>query len=434
MGGFEYNDVNWKVFGMINSGSVLNIINVKEEYRSKLFGFLHNTLGVMNFTSKSGKIHYHIKEQDYGYSMEIVWTSTKLKSETTLSFLELLKTGEQPFEVKTEWRNYILAYLKNLTADCFEINYNYDVDDNKQYIATLKCKINFEKLYEFPKGEDIVDDDFDEDGSEFTVPYELIIDSISENIKVALTYFGNDHAKLFDTLKPIEGKEYLADFLIGATYYLYLDQPNKAYSYFKRSLNLMSEISNEISPLILDFISQIEFLEKGNPKEAEQNLIKSLLVGNQEGFLKLAYIYLQQAQNENKEVALKLVESGVKILEFDEDEEHRIAGFHIVASVYLWNNKFESAESVHFNFLSDKEWCQQYSGQVKSYLLLAVAINNNDFISNIFSDYSYLVDLFPELFNAWKYEEINPYDKKFKGEFITTMQLIDRAKELYKLR
>ncbi len=434
MGLFEYNDVNWKVFGMINSGSVLNIINVKDEYRSKLFGFLHNTLGVMNFTSKSGKIHYQIKEQDFGYSMNIVWTSTKLKSETTLSFLEILKLGEEPFKVKTEWRYYILAYLKALVTDCFEIEYSYTIDDKKQYIATLDCKINYDKLYEFPKGNDTIDKGFDEEGTEFTVPYELIIDSISENIQEALKHFGNNHEKLFETLKPIEGKEYLADFLIGATYFIYFNMPNKAYSYFKRSLNLMSEVSNKLSPLILDFISQIEFIEKGNPREAEQNLIKSLLVGNQEGFLKLAYLYLQQAQNENKEVALSLVDTGIKILEFDDDEDHRTSGYHIAASVYLWNNKFELAETAHSFFLSNKKWCEKYSDMVKSYLLLAVAVNNNDFISNIFTDYNFLIDMFPVMINAWKYEEINPYEKKFKGEFISILQMIERTKELYELK
>ena len=61
---FTYNDVNWKVYSNVNNGTVLNILNAKEEHRSNLFGFLHNTLGIMNYTSKNGQIFYEIKETE----------------------------------------------------------------------------------------------------------------------------------------------------------------------------------------------------------------------------------------------------------------------------------------------------------------------------------------------------------------------------------
>ena len=53
---YIYKDVNWKVYSNVNNGTVLNILNAKEEHRSILFGFLHNTLGIMNYTNKSGQI------------------------------------------------------------------------------------------------------------------------------------------------------------------------------------------------------------------------------------------------------------------------------------------------------------------------------------------------------------------------------------------
>jgi len=54
-----------------------------------------------------------------------------------------------------------------------------------------------------------------------------LADLINENVTEALKYFGSDHQKLFDILKPLEGKEFLADFLIGTTYFMYLVMPNK---------------------------------------------------------------------------------------------------------------------------------------------------------------------------------------------------------------
>lgn len=432
MGVFTYNDVNWKVYSNVNNGTVLNILNAKDEHRSNLFGFLHNTLGIMNYTNKSGPIFYEIKETEFGYTMIINWTSTKLKSETTKYFLELLKSNNKPIETTTDWRVAILKYLENLNKDCQRIDYSCVFSD-KDYKASLYCEITFDKLYSFPKGEDKADDNFILDEQEFAMPYELLADLINENIREALKYFGNDHQKLFDTLKPLEGKEFLADFLIGATYYMYLDMPNKAYSYFKRALIISDNNQIQVPSVLLDFIGNIEYTTLKNPEEAEQSLIKSLLVGNEQGFLKIAYLYLQQGQNEKKDIALSFAKMGELILPHDEDENHRVAGFHIVASVYLWNKEFALAEEAHSKFLSNPTWCDNYSDLVKAYLLLTIAYNDNDFITNIITDYTFLTKKFPAIFDCWHFDTINPFDKRFKGDFAETLKLLELTKKIYEI-
>lgn len=433
MGVFTYNDVNWKVYSNVNNGTVLNILNAKDEHRSNLFGFLHNTLGIMNYTNKSGPIFYEIKETEFGYTVIINWTSTKLKSETTKYFLELLKSNNKPIETTTDWRVAILKYLENLNKDCQRIDYSCVFSD-KDYKASLYCEITFDKLYSFPKGEDKADDNFILDEQEFAMPYELLADLINENIREALKYFGNDHQKLFDTLKPLEGKEFLADFLIGATYYMYLDMPNKAYSYFKRALIISDNNQIQVPSVLLDFIGNIEYTTLKNPEEAEQSLIKSLLVGNEQGFLKIAYLYLQQGQNEKKDIALSFAKMGEQILPHDEDENHRVAGFHIVASVYLWNKEFALAEEAHSKFLSNPTWCDNYSDLVRAYLLLAIAYNDNDFITNIITDYTFLTKKFPAIFDCWHFDTINPFDKRFKGDFAETLKLLELTKKIYEIK
>lgn len=433
MGVFTYNDVNWKVYSNVNNGTVLNILNAKDEYRSKLFGFLHNTLGIMNYTNKSGPIFYQIKETEGGYSMTINWTSTKLKSETTKYFLELLKSENKPLDTTTSWRVAILKYLENLVTGCQKVDYSC-VLDSKEYKATLYCEIAFDNLYSFPKGEDKPDETFTVEEQKFSMPYELLADLINENIKEALKYFGNDHQKLFDTLKPLEGKEFLADFLIGATYYMYLDMPNKAYSYFKRALIISENNQIQVPSVLLDFIGSIEYTTLKNPQEAEQSLIKSLLIGNEKGFLKIAYLYLQQGQNDKRDIALSFAKMGEQILPHYEDENHRAAGYHIVASVYLWNKEFSLAEKAHGNFLCNQNWCNTYADLVRAYLLLAVAYNDNDFITNIITDYIFLTKKFPAIFDCWHFDTINPFDKRFKGDFIEAVKLLELTKRIYDIK
>lgn len=429
---FTYKDVNWKVYSNVNNGTVLNILNAKEEHRSNLFGFLHNTLGIMNYTNKRGQIFYEIKETDFGYIMTINWTSTKLKSETTKYYLDLLNNQSKPTDLTTDWRNAIFGYLQRLVNDCRKVDYNF-VQETKEYKASLYCEITFEKLYSFPIGEDKPDENFQVEAQRFSVPHDLLADLINENVEEALKYFGSDHQKLFNILIPLEGKEFLADFLIGATYFMYLDMPNKAYSYFQRAIKIAEENRIQLPPVLLDFVGSIEFQTLNNPEEAEQSFIKSMLVGNEEAFLKLAYLYLQQGQNDKKEIALSLAKMGEQILPYDEDETHRMAGYHIVASVYLWNTEFDLAEQAHSHFLKNETWCEENSDIIKPYLLLAIAYDNTNFITNIITDYTFLTKKFPAFFDCWHFDTINPFDNRFKGDFIEVLKQIELTRKIYEI-
>lgn len=434
MNNFTYQDANWKVFGIVNDGTVLKRLNVKDEYKQKLFGFLHDSLGVMNFTSKTGEIFYEIKELDTGYSIVIRWTSTKMKSETIAAFLAIIKSNGDNFGSRTAWRSVILTYLKSLVSDCSMVEYSYCLTESKEYRACLKCEISYQNLYSFPTGEDIPEKDFSYREKNYSVPPELLEFVISENIREAIKYFGTDHQKLFDILKPFEGKEYFADFLIGSTYYMYLDMPHKAYAYFIRCLNILQSQNLEAPKLLLDFLGNIEIESKNDPENAEQFFIGSLLVGNEQGFLKLAYLYLQQVQNDKRELALSLAEIGEKILPHDEDLNHRISGYHIVASVYLWNRMFDEAEQAHRFFLSDQDWCSTYPELVKPYIIMAIALNDETFLSNLILDYPLLRQTHQALFDTWLCKTINPFDKRFGREFIEALQMLELTKKLYEIK
>lgn len=207
--------------------------------------------------------------------------------------------------------------------------------------------------------------------------------------------------------------------------------PNKACAYFKRALNTAESRGIEVPLSLHDFIGNIEFTNNKNPDEAERSFVKGLLAGNEQSFLKLAYLYLQQGQNEKKEKAFSLAQLGEKLLLQDQNDNKIKSGYHIVASVYLWNEEFLLAENAHQHFLSDMNWCESYPDLVKAYLLLSVARNNSDFMTNIVTNYSFLTKKFPPIFDCWHFDTINPYDKRFKGEFIETLRLLDLIKRTY---
>lgn len=208
MGSFTFRDFNYKVYGDINNGTVLTALSPKEEHRDNLFSFLHATLGIMNYTCKSGQIFYEVKSTNTGYSMTIDWISTKLKSLKTQNYIQLLKAGNKPTDISTDWRRAILRYSEFLVTNCRVIKFQFSNIEN-EFKAKLACEINFDSLYSFPKGEDRFKEDFNFKGQECSMPLELIEDSINENIQVAFKYFGIDHQKLFDVLRPFEGKEFL---------------------------------------------------------------------------------------------------------------------------------------------------------------------------------------------------------------------------------
>jgi hypothetical protein len=431
MNNFMYDDVNWKVFGIVNDGTISNHLKVQKDNRSKLHGFLHYTLGIMNYTSVNGPIHYEIKELEESYSIHIVWGSTKLKSQTTLDYINALKNKEQPDTGNSEWRIAIAHYLKLVFANCYNLRYSIDKGLGKDYVANLYTEIKISDLYTDPNSIDEPNKEFDNEPKEFMVPIELIAEAINENIQEAIKHFGTNHQLLFNILEPLAGKEFLADFLIGSTYYVYLDMPHKAYDYLKRASVLMSDTKLPFAPTLLDFLGNIEMTIKKNPNRAEEAFMKGMMLGNEKAFLKLAYVYLQQAITDKKEVALDLVQISENVLHYDEDLQSQISGYHIAASVYVWNGCFEKAEKAHHHFLSNVEWCTKNSNMVESYLVFSIAKNDENFLSNLITDYPIVLNHFALIINTWQYAIINPHDERFHVNMVAIINLINNTKRRY---
>ena len=94
---------------------------------------------------------------------------------------------------------------------------------------------------------------------------------------------------------------------------------------------------------------------------------------------------------------------------------------------------FHEAEQTHRLFLSNQEWCSSYPELVKSYIIMAIALNNENFLSNLILDYPSLRQAYTALFDTWLFKTINPYDKRFGDDFIKALQMLELTKKIYEI-
>lgn len=434
MNSFTFNDQKRNVFRIINDGTVLHELKVKNEFKKELYGILFEAMCIMNYTGLHDIVNYSIEETSKGYTLNLQWFSTPLRAEICNTYYNAIKKKQVVVPPEINWKSEVLKYTQKLVSrGIFFTFYNEKIEKNK-YRSHIIAGVSFKQLL---RDNDYVlksDVGLDSTSKRFSVPYELLENIINENLIDAGKYFGKDHEKLISLLLPFSGKEFYADFLIGASYYMFQNMPNKAYEHFKRSLNLLKDKNDTAKKIILDFMANIEFVTKQDPAAAQQSLIRSMLVGNQQSFLKLAYIYLQRAVTEKKEMAYALADIGEQILPYDEDKDHRLSGYHIVASVYLWNKKFNDAEAAHHFFFSDTDWCNNNIELIRAYVVFAIVVGNKDFISNLIIDNPIVLSRFRIIIETWQYAIINPHDERFQSSMIQIINLINNAKKLYQFQ
>ena len=431
MNQYLYDDYSWRVFGDVNTSFVFQQLNGKEIHRYKFNRFISYALTIMNFTNRKTLIHYEINEHDFGYSINILWPTTKVKAAGVQDYLANIKQNIPVETGITEWRRVVYEYLQSLYADYQNVEFSYALLADKVYMAHLYAEVTFEKLVWIEPEKMDKNTGFDPQATGFFVPIELLHEVLSEKHRIAIQHFGIDHEKLINVMTPLSGKDFWADFLIAITYHMFLNLPNKAYDYYKRASELIGQYNSESTAYLFEFMGDIELNIKNDNRAAEQSFLKSLLLGNQTGLLNLAYFYLQQIQSDKKDLALFLVKFGEKILSNDKEEENCISGYHIIASVYLWDKQFENACRTHHHFFSNAAWCKKYHEFVEAYLILSFAINDFEFIFNIVSDYPVVIEYFDFYIDTWRFAILDHKDERFSLNMIPVVNQINEAKRLY---
>lgn len=148
MNSYTYNDVSWRVFGEVNNWTVVHHhLKAQEAHQPALKDFLFQAMCLMNYTCKDGIITYTVAETAEGYSFNMDWTSTKIKSETTAAYIEQLKHQQSPETGKTEWRVAIHQAISELLTVCSQLDFSYSAIENTDHTqATLSAFVKFTNL------------------------------------------------------------------------------------------------------------------------------------------------------------------------------------------------------------------------------------------------------------------------------------------------
>lgn len=82
-------------------------------------------------------------------------------------------------------------------------------------------------------------------------------------------------------------------------------------------------------------------------------------------------------------------------------------------------------------FLGDTDWCLRHRKLVEAYLLLAFALNDDDFINNLVLDYPIVRQEFGLVLGAWQHDEQRPEVQGFSMAMIPYINQIRGARRRY---
>ena len=432
MATFEYEGRRNSLYGLINGGNQISKqLEALPEHRSMLAKIQHKLLWLVGWSRAESNITLYIENNNSVYEFNLIWNATKLKGDTLLLYLERIRNREEVDTGGSDWRQMINGALQWMGEHCDEIEIKGEKVDRYKIKMTLYAKASGAKLISPPKVVDEPDKVFDFRTQVFQSPLELLAEPIGEIVKEALKYFGKDNNKAIDILKPLEGKMFIADYLIGAMYYVFMDMPQKGYQYMVRAIGNIEQSNKETAAMLLDWLGNIEAQVKSNPEQAERNFALALSLGNQVCLLKLAYLYLREGKKENKGLAYNLTQASETVLPLDEDHFHQLAGYHIASSVYVWCNDYDSAEKAQQHFLMDENWCKENKEHVEAYLCVVMAKNNTDFISNLVSDYPVILSQFSHIIDVWAHTIVDPSKDGFQMWWIPYANKIRAAQRMY---
>lgn len=417
---------NGKLYYEVNTGKVADVVKAKQENRVGLDRFLHQALGVMNFTSIEHEVSYELVEQSYGYSIHIYWISTKLKTNTTKEYIQHFELDGKPLSVKTEWRQHIVRYIQGLVSGCQLISYSVHKVCNQRREVSLYCEIAFAALE--------ADQDEEIDYTLINTPYEPISAELKTRIPEIMKHYGERPAQFLEMALPYLNQNCLLDVLISLTYTYEFDEPEKAYPLVKRAVNHLhqEEALQEYEVIVVSLLSELERLYRGNFVEAIKLSERSITLGNEEPCLTLAYMYLIKHQNHQKLRAKELAIRGAKYL-METEEVISPDAAHIIACVALWNKDFEMATQYDTLFLSLPLWMRTAHKLAWVYISMAVAIQNSDFLDRIMQHYPKLPVDFPHLYRIWLHEEDDFAGQEQTDAFRQEYRLVCGSRELYDL-
>lgn len=220
-------------------------------------------------------------------------------------------------------------------------------------------------------------------------------------------------------LNDYDGKDPVADYLIGLIYYCRFNNLDIAKLHFNRVLSVGNEGLDEYKARSAEFIGHISW-EQNSMKEAQDNMLKAVAYGNPDCFLEAAFLLFFHHNKNKKDLAISFAREGENSLAKEDDLVAKASGFHIVASVYLWANMFNDAHRIQKHFLKIPRWKEDYPNQFEKYLYLLIAKSKKRLVEETFEKFN-LKKSHRDMYNAFlcKNNMMNaPFRNKKKTEGI----------------
>ena len=402
---YKYHNFIWKdIYSSINTNKIFPVFNKGEHFSQGFNSVVSECVSLANYSIKNSdtKLFLSIKNNENYFEFNSDWFATKMKG-TFLMIIydEIFIQGKTKNEY-INWRGTLFDYLDNLKEKVKD----FEISINEQYKIELKFKVelaslqqNFEPLY-------FLDNKF---------IIELSEKNVEDVFKIGLQYLNTDDKTCIGIQKTIVDQMPYAGLIIGVAYFN-LRKSELSNQYITNALKKINEyidLGNELEAIIAEIIATNE-LNLGVADDTTIRTFFNVLNKNQSqtALIKISYLILSKNIKHLKEFALENVTIATDFCSNDEHEFSKASGFHIICSVLLWNSKFKDAEKYHHFFLiEDNNFYIFHQQLIESYILLGLAKNNINFISNLFLDFPHLKKSFISLLDAWNFDNIEDENK-----------------------
>lgn len=421
---YVYHNYIWKnIYGNINSNRIYPRFKKGEQFANGFYSITFNCVALPNYTIKDNetKLYLSIKDIGEGFEFTSHWFATKMKGaflETI--FDEIVNQGKIENEY-INWRGGLFRSLLEIKEKATDLKL-IKTSENK---IEFSFKVHLSNLQATFEPDNFLDPKFIVD---------LGNKSPKDIILTGLKYLDVDDKKCIGILKTIIEEIPIAGIIIGIAYFNE-GKSELSNRYILKALNEIDaiDLEDDLIGIIAEVIATNE-LNLGVTNDRTIRLFFEVLNINQSGtaLIKLSYLILSRNIKHLKEFALENVSIAIEYNLKDDNEATKIAGFHVICSILIWNNKFDIAEEYHHYFLKDNtDFYVNYFEHIESYLTLAIVKNNANFISNLILDFPHLKIKAKDLFEVWMIENEVNFNHKFSPMEFFYYQKISNARKLY---
>lgn len=395
---YIYHNLIWKnIHSNINTNRIYPKFKKGDQFKSGFYDVVRSTAILADYTVKNTDTMFYLSIKDHGdyFQFSSNWVATKMKGTFLLTVYEEIFNQKKIKNEYINWRGNVFESMLNLK----EKGRDFVITVDDELKVELRFNVDLANLQNTFEPLQLLDNRF---------IIQLAQESANEVFKIGLEYLNVDDKTCIGILKTILEEMPYAGLIIGIAYFN-LGKSELSNQYIIKALNEIEdhvELNEELEGIIAEIIATNE-LNLGIADDRTIRTFFKVLNLNQSpsALMKLSYIILSKNIKHLKTFALESVNMATDFCSDDDDDDSKAAGFHIICSILLWNDKFTEAERYHHYFLVEhNHFIKFHTEHVEAYVLLALAKNNSNFIANLFLDFPHLRDKFSGLFDAWSFK------------------------------